>query len=88
MHTQEKYAAELEGVRNRIAALGDPGPQVLGRVSEIMAVASAVDPSRASFALGQIFEAMKPIRELNGLRVASKRLEKAIHSFENVVEEE
>jgi hypothetical protein len=56
---------------------------VAERIAAIMGVASAIDTSRSSFALGQVFEALRPMRERATLLTQRARLLKQLIEVES-----
>ena len=78
--TSDKVRAQLDEVEKLIAAV--PATDgVLDRVYEIMSAASAIDANRAGFALGQIFEALLPIRAKKSLGIKRDRLLKQLREL-------
>ena len=74
----EKLRVQLGEVDKELSKNPDVGEEVLERVCGIMAVASAIDSSRSSFALGQVYEALLPMRTRATLVAKKAKLLKQI----------
>ena len=80
MDSPEKIASELVAIDLELAKHPDNSVEVLKRVLDIMQAASAIDTSRASFALGLVTEALRPARARQTLLVTKQRLIKALNA--------
>ncbi len=78
----QKTASALVKVDEAVARLGDVGPSTLDRIAAIMVTASAADVSKASFNLGMIYEALRPVRERATLLANRERLLKTLKQLE------
>ena len=78
--SKEKIAADLAALEIELGKHQDSSVQVLDRVMDIMATASAIDISRASFSLGLVAEAIRPVRVRKTLLATKARLVKALNS--------
>lgn len=74
----DQTRAALDEVEKELARHPDQREAVAERIAEIMGVASAVDSSRSSFALGQVFEALRPLRARKALVAQRERLIKIL----------
>ena len=78
---------DLDKVEEELARPPEGGTIVAERVATIMGVASAIDTSRSSFALGQVFEALRPMRVRATLLAQRERLLKLLVAAESQDEE-
>jgi hypothetical protein len=80
MDSKEKVASDIVSIDLELSKYPDRREEVADRVCEIMATASALDTSKASFSLGMIQEAIRSLRVRNTLLATKKRLLKALNA--------
>ena len=81
MVDEKELRAELEEIDAELAKEYKK-EATLGRVAEIMSVGGAAqDNSRASFVLGQVFEALRPERERRQLETKRERILKSLRQL-------
>jgi len=69
----DQIRKQLDEVEDALARTPECGTVVAARVFDIMRGATAIDTSRSSFALGQVFEALRPMREREALLIKKAR---------------
>ena len=80
MSTEQEIRHSLDEIDALLAANPECRDQVLDRIYSVMGVAGAAsEPGRASFVLGQIFEALLPLRERASLLARRARLVKQLN---------
>ena len=79
----QKTGSDLSKLDEAVARLGDVGPAALDRIAMIMTTASAADVSKASFNLGMVYEALRPVRERATLLANRARLLKQLKQLES-----
>ena len=79
MSDEREIASQIGEIDSLLDAIPDNRDGWLSRVAEILTVAAAAgDPAKANFVLGQIFEALLPMRERSRLEAKRARLVKEL----------
>ena len=80
MDSKEEIASQLVQLDAELSKHPDQSVEVLARVMDIMSTATAIDVSKASFALGLVTEAIRPMRVRKTLLATRSRLLKALNA--------
>lgn len=80
MSSPAELAKELDELNKAIAACPLDETRILQRVFDIMQGASASDESKASFGIGQIYEALLPMRIHRNLLAKRARVNRALNA--------